>query len=93
MDYPFAEWNDKAAGFVGYGSVGGMRAVEHLRLVLGELKVADVRAAVGLTLADDFTRFTDFTPREDQAEKVRAMLDAVLEWAAALQSIRTAHAA
>ena len=43
IDYLFAEWNDKAAGFVGYGAVGGMRAVEHLRLVLGELKVADVR--------------------------------------------------
>jgi len=37
-----AEWNDKAAGFVSYGAVGGARAVEHLRLVMGNLRVADV---------------------------------------------------
>ena len=46
IDFLFREWNDKAAGFVGYGSAGGARAVEQLRLVMGELKVADVRAQV-----------------------------------------------
>ena len=35
-----------AAGFVGYGSAGGVRAVENLRLVMGEIQVADVRAQV-----------------------------------------------
>ncbi|MEA3046544.1 MAG: hypothetical protein QOJ53_876, partial [Sphingomonadales bacterium] len=44
IDYLFREWNDKAAGFVGYGSTGGTRAVEHLRGIMGEIKVADVRA-------------------------------------------------
>src|SRR5688572_22837788 len=43
IDYLFREWNDKAAGFVGYGGVGGTRAVEQLRLVMGEIKVAAVR--------------------------------------------------
>src|SRR3954466_4897547 len=46
IDFLFAEWNNKAAGFVAYGSAGGARAVENLRLVMGELKVADVRQAV-----------------------------------------------
>src|SRR5689334_6934999 len=32
IDFLFAEWNDKAAGFVSYGSAYGVRAVEHLRL-------------------------------------------------------------
>jgi NAD(P)H-dependent FMN reductase len=36
----FHEWNNKAAGFVSYGSMGGVRAVEQLRLVMGELMVA-----------------------------------------------------
>lgn len=40
LDYLFAEWNDKAAGFVGYGFHGGVHAIEHLRLILGELKIA-----------------------------------------------------
>ncbi|GAA5165398.1 MULTISPECIES: ester cyclase [Amycolatopsis] len=51
----------QGAGFVSYGSVGGTRAVEHLRLVMGELQVADVRNQVALSLfADDFT---DHTPQ------------------------------
>src|SRR5947209_12901594 len=48
IDFLFKEWNNKAAGFVGYGSALGARAVENLRLVMGELQVADVRAQVGL---------------------------------------------
>ena len=43
IDFLFAEWNNKAVGFVGYGAVGGARAIEHLRLVAGELQMADVR--------------------------------------------------
>src|SRR4026207_932171 len=42
IDFLFKEWNNKAAGFVGYGSAYGARAVESLRLVMGELMVADV---------------------------------------------------
>jgi NAD(P)H-dependent FMN reductase len=43
IDYLYREWNNKAAGFVGYGGAGGARAVESLRLVMGELQVADGR--------------------------------------------------
>lgn len=46
LDYLFAEGNDKAGGFVGYGSAGGTRAVEQLRLAVGELRIADVRSQV-----------------------------------------------
>ena len=37
IDFLFAEWNNKAAGFVSYGGVSGARAVEQLRLVLAEV--------------------------------------------------------
>ena len=50
IDFLFAEWNNKAAGFVGYGSAGGVRAVEHLRLVMAEVQVAD-RAQPGRAVA------------------------------------------
>ncbi|MER5422578.1 NADPH-dependent FMN reductase [Streptosporangium roseum] len=43
IDFLYAEWNDKAAGFVGYGIQGGIRAVEHLRLTLAEVKIAGVQ--------------------------------------------------
>src|SRR4029077_5559029 len=50
IDFLFAEWNNKAAGFVSYGSAGGARAVEHLRLNLAEVQMATVRNQVLLSL-------------------------------------------
>src|SRR3954447_20085763 len=58
IDYLYREWNNKAAGFVSYGSAGGVRAVEHLRLVMAELMVATVRAQVILSLYTDFEAYT-----------------------------------
>lgn len=89
IDFLFREWNDKAAGFVGYGSVGGARAVEHLRLVMGEIKVADVRAQVALSLYTDFENFTTFKPGPQQEAAVNAMLDDLIPWGQALQTLRT----
>ena len=88
IDYLFREWNDKAAGFVGYGSVGGARAVEQLRLVMGEVKVADVRAQVALSLYTDFENFTVFKPEPNQEKAVSGMLDDLIPWGRALRSMR-----
>src|SRR5712672_4541561 len=54
IDFLYHEWVNKAAGFVGYGGAYGIRAVESLRLVMGELQVAAVKAQVGLSLFIDF---------------------------------------
>lgn len=89
IDFLFREWNDKAAGFVGYGSVGGARAVEHLRLVMGEIKVADVRAQVALSLFTDFENFSTLKPGPHQEAAVNAMLDDLVPWGQALQAMRT----
>ncbi|WP_433161736.1 NADPH-dependent FMN reductase [Kribbella sp. CA-247076] len=90
IDFLFKEWNDKAAGFVSYGAVGGARAVEHLRLVMGELKVADVRNQVTLSLATDFKNYSKFTPGDHQEPALHAMLDQVVSWSNALATVRTA---
>jgi NAD(P)H-dependent FMN reductase len=90
IDYLFAEWNNKAAGFVSYGAVGGARAVEHLRLVMGELQVADVRNQVALSLFTDFANFSEFTPGAHQVDAVTAMLDQVVAWSTALAPLRSA---
>src|SRR5882762_5850109 len=66
IDYLYKEWNSKAAGFVGYGGAGGVRAVENLRLVMGELMVADVRAQVAVSLYTDFENFSVFKPAPHQ---------------------------
>ena len=88
LDFAYAEWNDKAAGFVSYGLHGGTRAVEHLRLILAELQVATVRAQVVLSLHDDFAPASTFTPGAHQEASLGALLDQVVAWSRALQAVR-----
>jgi NAD(P)H-dependent FMN reductase len=88
IDYLYREWNDKAAGFVSYGSAGGARAVEQLRLVMGELMVADVRAQVMLSLFTDFENFSKFKPDRRHEAEVNTMLDQVIAWGSALKGVR-----
>jgi len=88
LDFLFAEWNNKAAGFVGYGSAGGTRAVESLRLVMGELMIADVRAQVALSLFTDFENFTTFKPAPHHERSLANVLDQVIAWSKALRQVR-----
>jgi NAD(P)H-dependent FMN reductase len=92
IDFLFREWNDKAAGFVGYGGVGGARAIEHLRTVLAEVKVADVRATVNLSLFTDFENYVTFKPAPHQERTVTAMLDDLVGWGEALKTMRIQRA-
>jgi NAD(P)H-dependent FMN reductase len=96
IDYLHAEWNDKAAGFVSYGVHGGTRAVEHLRLTMAELKIADVRSQVVLPVFTDFV-FADpndpmdpgvVTPGPHQEPTLMEMLDEIIAWANALEPLR-----
>jgi NAD(P)H-dependent FMN reductase len=90
LDYLYREWNDKAAGIVSYGvDAGGARAAEHLRGILGELRIADVRSTAALSLMDDFTG-AEITPRAFQEQKLGMLLDELVSWAGALRSVRLA---
>jgi NAD(P)H-dependent FMN reductase len=88
IDYLYAEWTNKAVGFVSYGSVGGARAVEHLRLVAGELQMADVRQQVTLSLATEFENYQTFKPGEYNLAALDTLLDQVIAWSAALAPLR-----
>jgi NAD(P)H-dependent FMN reductase len=88
IDFLYKEWNNKAAGFVGYGSALGARAVEHLRLVMGELQVADVRAQVGLSLFTDFENFSVFKPAAHHEKALNVVIDQVIAWSGALKTLR-----
>jgi NAD(P)H-dependent FMN reductase len=90
IDFLFAEWNNKAVGFVSYGAVGGARAVEHLRLVAGELKMADVRSQVALSLIHDFENYSTLVPSDRQVATLNTTLDEVVAWSAALAPLRAA---
>jgi len=91
LDFLYGEWNNKAAGFVAYGSAGGTRAVEQLRLVMAELQVATVRAQVALSLRTDFESFKVFKPEAHQEKSVIAMLDQLVAWTGALATMRHAR--
>ena len=88
IDYLYAEWNHKAVGFVSYGAVGGIRAVEHLRLVAGALQMADVRQQVTLSLMTEFKDLTVFTPHEYSVDSLHTMLDQVAAWSTVLAPLR-----
>jgi NAD(P)H-dependent FMN reductase len=46
MDHTFVEWRRKPIAFVGWGNVGGARAIEQLRQVAVEFEMAPLRHAV-----------------------------------------------
>ncbi|MDQ2632601.1 MAG: NAD(P)H-dependent oxidoreductase [Pseudomonadota bacterium] len=52
LDYAYTEWNRKPVTFVGYGGVGGARAIEQLRLHAVELQMAPSRFAVHIVWGD-----------------------------------------
>ncbi len=88
IDFLYAEWNNKAAGFVGYGSAGGTRAVEQLRLVMAELQIATVRSQVALSLFTDFEKMATFTPAAHHTKPLHTMVDQLLAWSEAMKTVR-----
>ncbi|MEU8244923.1 NAD(P)H-dependent oxidoreductase [Nonomuraea sp. NPDC048916] len=101
IDFLYAEWHHKAAGFVGYGVHGGIRAVEQLRQVMAEAKIADVQTQVALAMFTDFV-FTDptdptdpgtCTPSTRQESTLATMLDEIIAWSHALKPLRDPSAA
>jgi NAD(P)H-dependent FMN reductase len=88
LSYLNVEFNNKAAGFVSYGSMGGVRAVEHLRGVLSELQIAHVQRTVMFSLFTDFENFSVFAPTEQNAGTLAPMIDQLTVWARAMESVR-----
>ncbi|MDO8536700.1 MAG: NAD(P)H-dependent oxidoreductase [bacterium] len=91
LDNIYAEWNNKPVGFVSYGSVGGARAVEHLRGIVVELQMAPIRSAVHIPQPWNLLgekgnlKVGALDPYERSAN---ALLDQLIWWANALQAAR-----
>lgn len=88
IDFVYAEWNNKAAGFVSFGTTGGARAVEHLRGIMAEVQVADVRGHVSLNLFSDFVNFSELKPGEWHFPAADTMLTQLLAWTRAMKTLR-----
>ncbi|MER8398583.1 NAD(P)H-dependent oxidoreductase [Mesorhizobium sp. M1348] len=95
IDYAANEWNKKPAGFVGYGSVGGARAVEQLRLHAVELQMAPVKSAVHIAWAD-FLAVKQGDKKLDEFEHLNqaatALVNDIAWWARVLKTARQADA-
>jgi NAD(P)H-dependent FMN reductase len=88
IDYLSKEWKNKSAGFVGYGGLGAARAIEHLRSIMGELSIADVRTQVSFSLMTDFENFYVFKPATYHENNLNKMLDELIAWGKALKTLR-----
>src|SRR6266436_3074621 len=88
IDFLFAEWSNKAAGFISYGGASGARAVEQLRLNLAEVQMATVRNQVLLSMYTDFENFSVFKPDSRKETSVNEMLDQLIAWGGALKPLR-----
>lgn len=87
------EWKAKAVAFVSYGGVGGgLRSVEHLRQVFGELHCAPIRDGVSFHGAWD--HFGEGGPAHDAqgaAGAAKTMLDQLAWWSQTLRDGRTSR--
>jgi NAD(P)H-dependent FMN reductase len=92
IDYVYGEWNDKAAGIVSYGSTGGTRAAEHLRLILGEVQIADVRQQVAFSLLHDFEHYSELKAGPMHEAQLGTLVDQLVAWASALRAVRAQKA-
>lgn len=88
IDFVYGEWNNKAAALVSYGAQGGLRAAEHLRLVLAEVQIADVRQQVSFSLMTDFENYSVLAPQGPQAGQLETQLNQLVAWSGALRSVR-----
>jgi NAD(P)H-dependent FMN reductase len=92
IDYLYAEWNNKAAAFVSYGSVGGARAIEHLRGIASELKIAHVRQQLSFSMFTDFENFSTFSPGPQHDEAAVTLFDELESWTRAMKGVREPEA-
>ncbi|MDR0787232.1 MAG: NAD(P)H-dependent oxidoreductase [Gemmatimonadota bacterium] len=96
LDQAYVEWNRKAAAFVGYGGVGGARAVEHLRGICSELQMMSVQSAIHVGGADFMgimqgqKSFSDLSYMDPM---INGMFADLLWWVKALKTARAATAA
>jgi NAD(P)H-dependent FMN reductase len=97
IDWAYKPFMKKAVAFVGYGSVGGARAIEHLRNIMVELQAVPVRHAVHIGGSDFIPIMMGQKSWDDTKGNfdpfVPEMLDNLLWWTNATRTARQADAA
>jgi NAD(P)H-dependent FMN reductase len=94
IDWHYTQWKFKPVAFVGYGAgSGGVRAVEHLRLVFAELSAATTRNIVLVRAPwERLNPEMAFVPDPGHVGAAQATLDELVWWARALRAARRVDA-
>lgn len=95
LDSALNEWKEKPIAFVGYGGVGGARAIEQLRMNAIELQMAPIKIAVHIGLEPFLGVLMQGKSLDDYPFLVTsrtAMLDQLVWWARALLNARASTA-
>lgn len=95
LDQAYVEWAKKPMGAIAYGSMGGARALEHLRMIGVELHMVPVRNAVHIGGADFWKVHPGFGGSGNLADiegaigpSAKALLDDMAWWAKATMAAR-----
>jgi NAD(P)H-dependent FMN reductase len=94
FDSAFVEWQRKPVAFVGYGGVGAVRAIEHLRGVVIELQMAPIKHEVNIA-RDVYLGVLNGKTLDDYPyliEARTALFDNLVWWSGALKEAREARA-
>lgn len=91
--WTFVEWRRKPIAFVGWGNVGGARAIEPLRQVAVEFEMAPLRHAVHvlpdvLIAARQQPDATDTVVFSSLEPRLKLLADDLIWWTAALHGAR-----
>jgi NAD(P)H-dependent FMN reductase len=92
LDYLYAEWNRKPVAFVSFGNAGGARAVEQLRGIAVELRMAPLGEAVHLFGIGDKLRDGRFETDAKDKKQLVQLFESLAWWAEALRIARMADA-
>lgn len=95
LDFLFAEWNYKPVTFVSYGSLaGGSRAVEHLRSVVAELRMYDLREQIMLpNYWENLNEKGEYMFSQQHQKSAKEMFDSLVFWANVMKESRDKLAA
>lgn len=73
-------WYKKVAGIISYGSSDGIRAMNHLKEVMNEVKMTNVRIEVTLPIFMNADLNGMFSPDDAHQIKLESLLDQVNAW-------------
>lgn len=81
------EWSNKASAIAGYGSTGGISAIQTLRLMLANVGLAVIGQAADYNI---FTEFEDgeFKPFDYRKETLEKMFSTLISWTKAMKQVR-----